>query len=71
MKRQGEIYDYFVKRSKSGKDQEKTDLSPDLSNPDGFHQASQESQIQPSPPSPGQSIYRGSRIICPVIDFKY
>ncbi|KAL6476361.1 hypothetical protein MHYP_G00148600 [Metynnis hypsauchen] len=55
MKRQGEIYDFFVKRSKSGTDQAKTEINPGISSPDSFHPGtSQESQcqIQPSPPSP-------------------
>ncbi|KAG5284472.1 hypothetical protein AALO_G00027100 [Alosa alosa] len=44
MKRQGELYNYFAKRSKSG--------SPGISSHDSLH-TSQESQREiPSPPSP-------------------
>lgn len=54
--------------------QVKTDISPGISSPDSFHAGtSQESQrqIQPSPPSPGKSNYRGSHISSSIINFNF
>ena len=66
MKRQGDkTYDFFLKRSKSGKDEadRQTELSSGISSPGSYHPGTsqeRECEAQHSPSSPGQSIYRSS-----------
>lgn len=72
MKRQGDkIYDFFLKRSKSGKDEadRQTELSSGISSPGSSHPGtSQERECDAhSPSSPGQSIYRSSHMLTSVI----
>lgn len=73
MKRQGEkIYDLFLKRSKSGKDE--AGRQPEFRSASSSHPGTSQEEREcdaHSPSSPGQSIDRNSHMLSSVIEFSF